>query len=119
MTMQYKQAAKATFAWPVKVPVATDGGQFEERTINALFRRLPTTEVEQIQKQFEQDGDQLSMLRQLVAGWVDQDVILDANDQPAAFCAEAFEYILTVPGVAVALMSEYSAAFNGGLRRKT
>ena len=115
---QFKLAAKATYTWPVTVALATDDGKFKDHKVLVLFARKTRSEVTVLQEKFEKDGDEAAMLRALVVGWVSQEIVLDANDQPAAYSPEALEYMLDTPGAGVALMNAYNESFNGGLRRK-
>lgn len=103
-----------TFSWPVTVLVPLDGGRQGKETFDAEFKR-PTQS--RIREQVEQItagalGDE-DLARQIVVGWSG----VQDGEAERPFSIAALEQLLDVPGVAKALVSAYSDALRGILRK--
>lgn len=115
---QYKLSVSNVFLWPVKVTMLDEDGVQQERTIEALFKRKPMSEVGELQQKLEADQDGLAFIREILAGWKSQDLLLLEDGTPAPFNDDTLAAMVDVAGVATEFVWSYGDAVRGALRRK-
>jgi hypothetical protein len=75
--MAFVRKKVKTFKWPVKVEEPADGGVFETSTFDAVFKRVPTSELK--------EKGEFELLSQVVYGW---EGIEDEDGKPVKFSQE-------------------------------
>lgn len=113
--MSIKITQSDTFRWPVKVNIPKDGGGYEVGTFDAVFKRLPRSEVEEIGTRVatgEITG--LDAVRQILIGW--SGVLGDNEEIP--FSEANREKFLEIPGVGLAIFRVFTNANNGAAQEK-
>ena len=78
----FKIGSKDQYSWPVKVELAADGGKTEKQTFDAVFKRLPQSEVESLGDKLRNDEiKEAALIEEILVGWKGvQDS--DGNDLP-------------------------------------
>ena len=72
----------------------------KSRGVNKLF--TPTLMIRRLEMNEPEDAPEKSVkefMHANIIGWSDQRLVLDSNDQPAEFSAEALKLFLSAPGV--------------------
>lgn len=102
--MEYKLAISDTVEFKVAF-TANDKGTQRPFSFNVSAARLTVTEYEQHRNADDNTVGQL--LRTRLSGWSGQALVLDSAGQPAAYCVEALDVMIEVPGAARALYLGY------------
>lgn len=113
MALKLKQSD--TFCWPVTVSIPKDGGGFERGTFDAVFKRLPRSQSEDVATRVmsgELSG--IDAVRQILAGW--KGVISDGEEVP--YSESNRELLLEIPGVALAIFRVFTEANSGAAQAK-
>jgi len=106
--MAFVLSKSATYTWPVRLTLATDGGKRIVETFDAEFRRLPQSRINEIVRlarasergRFEDDAEALEdqdVAREILAGW---DGVQDDAGKPVPFSESALAQLLEIPTVA-------------------
>lgn len=110
----FKLAQSATFFWPVKVNLPTDGGKIDVQTFDAEFRRVPQTRLQEMQDQVEKgELRDKEVVAEVLAGW--RGVTDESGDVP--FTPGTLDRLLDVPTVAASIVFAFADA-HAGLKRK-
>lgn len=111
----FKLDQSRTYFWPVEVKIPTDGGTFVTETFDAEFKRIKHAELVDLQAQVLDgkitDG---GMVRTIMAGW--RGVTNQGVDVP--FGPTSLDQLLTIPGVAGAIVLAFVDSCSGGQKRK-
>lgn len=109
----FKITQTPTYFWPVKVKLPTDGGQFEEQTFDAKFKRLPQSEVDTMRADvLDGKASDIPLARKLLVGW--KGVMSGEDDVP--FSETARDQVLDIPGVATAVVVAFVESLSGARR---
>ena len=104
-----------TYFWPVEVKIPTDGGQYTTETFDAQFKRLKHAELERLQAQvLASEITDGGMVRAVMTGW--RGVTNDGVDVP--FSMTTLDQLLSIPGVAGAIVMAFVDSCSGGQKRK-
>jgi len=106
-----------TYSWPVVIRLPADGGKREKASFDAVFRRLPQSRINEIQKLVQaqlkaaQDGETLEngvtdqgIADEILAGWSG---VVDGDGDPVPFTEATKAQLLDVPLLASALIEIY------------
>lgn len=107
--MAFKLVVSDTMTVPVKGSLASEKGR-TPFAFKLTMKRLPREEYAKV---FAPDADMTvrQLLEQVTTGWAEQRLVLDDNDAPAAFSAEAFAFLLEVVGMEQAVFKAYVEAY--------
>jgi hypothetical protein len=109
----FKIAQSPTYYWPVKVRVPADGGQWEEHTFDAKFKRLPQSEVDAMRADvLTGNASDVPLARKLLVGWKGVTI----GDDEAPFSETTRDQLLEVPGVATAVVVAFVESLSGARR---
>ena len=107
----FKLKQSSTFTWPVRIKVPTNGGNYDEQTFDAEFRRLPRPDLEAM---FARAATDEEVARAAVVGWAG---VVDETGAPVPFSEAAFTAALAVPGVATTIARTFLEALLGVARK--
>lgn len=110
----FKITQKPTYFWPVKVRLPADGGQFDEQTFDAQFRRLPQAEIDAMRADvLAGNASDIPLARRLLVGWKG---VQDADGQDVPFSETLRDQVLDIPGVATAVVVSFVDSLSGARR---
>lgn len=109
--MAFRINRKGTFVMPVEITTPVDDKTVSEK-IRLRVKRLNREELNALQKQ----GD-VVVLREVLVGWIDEDMIDDASGTPMPFDEAAREAFLADPAAVRASALQYAKDIHG-LREK-
>lgn len=113
--MAFKINQPDTFRWPVRVALPKDGGGFETGTFDAIFKRLPRSEAEDMgNRVISGELSGVDAVRSILVGWQG---VTDGPDE-VAYSEANRERLLEVTGVAVAVFRAYTDANSGAAQAK-
>jgi hypothetical protein len=111
-----------SYLWPVEIPIAIDGGEFDTLSFKARYRRFSQKETEAILRQSTEgarsvmtgevpkdDDSDVGIARRIMIEW--QDMPGDSGTVP--FSIEAFEQLLSIQGAARAINLAWIDSING------
>ena len=95
----FKLQTTASYWWPVPIPVAVDGGTFEEHVLSLKFKRMTAPEHEALFEETHAKGlGDIEVSQRLLLDWRD---VVDEDDKPVPYTAEAFAKLCSrFPGAA-------------------
>lgn len=109
--MAFKLSKTDSYSWPVTCELPIDGGEYEKHTFDVTFKRKTQTRITDISKQMDDDNvTTADVARELVIGWAG---ITDDAGKDIAFSQAAFDQLLDVPTVAVAIVSAFFRSVMG------
>jgi hypothetical protein len=88
-----------TYSWPVKIQLPKDGGEFEEQSFEAVFKRIKQSEINDLLA--GEGATDRKFCEAVMAGW---NGILDESHNAIAFTSESLGEFLDVPGVTKAIV---------------
>jgi hypothetical protein len=110
----FKIVKADTYTWPVSVKLPTDGGKFETSTFDVRFKRLSKLDVDALRnKLFADAGDAAEAAREVVVGWSG----VENDDGPIPFSDTALADVLSIQGVAAAIISALFESVTGAQRK--
>jgi hypothetical protein len=122
--MAFVLSKSATYLWPVRISLATDGGKQTIETFDAEFRRLPQSRINEIVRQAKaaergrlDDEEQLEdadVVREIVAGWSD---VKDADGEQIPFSSAKLTELLEIPTVAGQIVKAWFESLKEGKRK--
>lgn len=113
MALKLKQSD--TFSWPVKVSIPKDGGGYETGTFDAVFKRLPRSQSEDMAtKVMSGELSGIDAVRQILVGWTG----VESDGEPVPYSETNREALLEIPGVAIAVFRVFSEANSGAAQAK-
>lgn len=121
--MKYRLKIADQIEFPVALKVR-NGGVVEEHKFHLTADRIDTEQAAALFKPDTARGDQTlrEFLQEKLTGWRGQKLVVDDKDQPAPFDAEALDNLLSLPGVAAVVYTDYlreiSASSGAEGRRK-
>ena len=98
-----------TYLWPVSFDVPTDGGKFEKKSFDVLFKRIPQSKVKSLLSEDSPATDN-DFCKEVMAGWKG---IKDENEQVIEFSADSLAEILEEPGLARAIVIAFMESLAG------
>lgn len=108
----YKIGLSDTYAWPVNVKHAKDGGGFEVRTFDAIFKRLNQPQLEAQDEEARQGKlRDVAFCKRNVVGWKG---IQDESGQELPFSESNLEEFLKNEGVASAIVGAFYDSVRDG-----
>ncbi len=100
----YKLAVADVVKVPVKFNLNT-GNKISAFAFSLACTRLDQKSLKQI---VDDDNETISeVVKRIATGWQGQTLVLDADDKPAEFSADALDAMLSVPGVAPVAWTAY------------
>lgn len=122
--MAFVLAKSATYTWPVRISLATDGGKQTVETFDAEFRRLPQSRINEIVRQARaaergrgDDDEQIEdqdAAREIIASW--KGVTDDAGAE-IPFSEAALGQLLEIPTVAGQIVKAWFESLKEGKRK--
>ncbi len=122
--MAFVLSKSATYTWPVRISLATDGGKKTVETLDVEFRRLPQSRINEIVKQARDADrgrgdadDQLvdqDAAREIMAGW---DGVTDDAGKAIPFSEAALGQLLEIPTVAGQIVTAWFESLKEGKRK--
>lgn len=109
--MAFVLSKAKSYSWPVSFDLPVDGGQHEEQTFDVQFKRMPQSWIADISQKMDADEvKSWDVAREIVIGWsgITGD---DGKDIP--FSQKAFDQLLDVPTVAVAIVTAFFRSITG------
>jgi hypothetical protein len=103
--MAYVRKKPTSFKWPVIVKDPVDGGDFEESTFTATFKRMGRAEFSGLA-----DKGDAALIEKLLLGWSD---INDEDGKPVPFTKENLKAQCDDGYWMRAVISAYSSTFDG------
>ena len=104
---------KESFIWPVKIKSPADGGKYDEQTLNLEFKKLKSSEMENLLKGNIEGGDK-GFCRMIVLGWKD---VKDSEGKDVPFSSDGLEGLLEEYGCGKAIASAYFEALAGAVEK--
>ncbi len=105
--MAFKTAQKPTFSAKVEVNIPNDKGGFDKSTFIAKFKRLPTTELQELREKTMLNVD---FVRQVLVGWEMKD---EDTKEDVPFSAEALDAVLEIAPTPHATVLAFWESVNG------
>lgn len=99
----------ASYKWPVKVEVPTDGGKFETQTFDAVFKKMSRSAFGDLLEKGED-----ALLEQILEGW---EGINDENGKEVPFTQKNKKELCDDPYVVRALIGAYADSVTGVLAK--
>jgi hypothetical protein len=121
--MAFVLSKSATYTWPVRISLATDGGKQTVETFDAEFRRLPQSRINEIVRQAraaERARDEYEPLedqdaaREILAGW---DGVTGDDGKAIPFSEAALSQLLEIPTVAGQIVKAWFESLKEGKRK--
>jgi hypothetical protein len=122
--MAFVLSKSATYTWPVRISLATDGGKQTVETFDAEFRRLPQSRINEIVRQARaaergrgDDEDQIEdqdAAREIIAGW---DGVTADDGKEIPFSEAALAQLLEIPTVAGQIVKAWFESLKEGKRK--
>jgi len=120
--MAFVLSKSATYTWPVRITLATDGGKQTVETFDAEFRRLPQSRINEIVRQARaaergRDEDQIEdqdAAREILAGW---DGVTGDDGKAIPFSEAALAQLLEIPTVAGQIVKAWFESLKDGKRK--
>ena len=122
--MAFVLSKSATYVWPVRISLATDGGKTTVETLDVEFRRLPQSRINEIVRQARaaergrgDDEDQIEdqdAAREIIAGW---DGVTADDGKEIPFSEAALAQLLEIPTVAGQIVKAWFESLKEGKRK--
>jgi len=121
--MAFVLSKSATYIWPVRISLATDGGKKTVETLDVEFRRLPQSRITELVQQAraaergrDDDAalDDREAAREIIAGW---DGVVDDSGKPIPFSEAALGQLLEIPTVAGQIVQAWFESLKEGKRK--
>jgi hypothetical protein len=122
--MAFVLSKSATYTWPVRISLATDGGSKTVETLDVEFRRLSQSRINEIVREARaaergrgDDDEQLEdqdAAREIIAGWAG---VTDDAGKPVAFSEAALGQLLEIPTVAGQIVKAWFESLKEGKRK--
>jgi hypothetical protein len=122
--MAFVLSKSATYTWPVRISLATDGGKTTIETFDVEFRRLPQSRINEIVRQAraaerarDVDEDQIEdqdAAREIMAGWAG---VTDDAGKEIPFSESALAQLLEIPTVAGQIVKAWFESLKEGKRK--
>src|SRR5687768_16432291 len=94
-----------TYTWPVRVQVPKDGGNYDEQTFEAQFKRLSQSRIKEIREQILAESiTDHHLASEVLLGWRD---VKDAKGADVPFSVTTRDELLDVPLVAAAIVTGF------------
>jgi hypothetical protein len=122
--MAFVLSKSATYTWPVRITLATDGGKQTVETLDAEFRRLPQSRINEIVRQARaaergrsQDGELIEdqdAAKEIIVGWSG---VTDDAGKEIPFSETALAQLLEIPTVAGQIVKAWFESLKDGKRK--
>lgn len=92
----------------VQVPVkfeTNNNGKGKSFNFNLTCNRLSQQEISEIIK--DDDALVVDVLKDIVIGWQNQNLVVDEDNKPCAFSVESFEMMLSLKGIGIVAWQSY------------
>ena len=103
--MAFVRKKVKTFKWPVTVEEPADGGVFDESTFDAVFKRVPRSEFQELADKGDHD-----LLKAVMTGW---EGIEDEDGKPLPFSQVAMKEFADDPYWIRGVLKAYTETFEG------
>lgn len=106
--MKFRLNIADDIEFPVTIKVR-NGGSVEDHKFHLTAARIDSDAAADLFSNDTEAGAQplRDFLASKVKGWRGQKLVIGEDDKPAAFDAEAFGALLTIPGAAVVIYTDY------------
>jgi hypothetical protein len=122
--MAFVLSKSATYTWPVRITLATDGGKQTVETLDAEFRRLPQSRINEIVRQARaaergrsEDGELIEdqdAAKEIIVGWSG---VTDDAGKEIPFSETALAQLLEIPTVAGQIVKAWFESLKDGKRK--
>jgi hypothetical protein len=122
--MAFVLSKSATYTWPVRISLATDGGKTTVETFDAEFKRLPQSRInellQEIRAQERGRGDQddliqdTDVVKELLVGWAG---VSDDAGKDVPFSVASLEQLIDIPTVASQIVKAWFESLKEGKRK--
>ena len=121
--MAFVLSKSATYTWPVRISLATDGGKTTIETFDAEFRRLPQSRINEIVREAnaaergrgdDEPLEDQDAAREIMAGWTG---VTDDGGKDVPFSELALAQLLEIPTVAGQIVKAWFESLKGGKRK--
>jgi hypothetical protein len=122
--MAFVLSKSATYTWPVRISLATDGGKKTVETLDVEFRRLPQSRITELVRQAraaernrgddDEQVDDREAAREIIAGW---DGVTDDAGKAIPFSEAALGQLLEIPTVAGQIVQAWFESLKEGKRK--
>ena len=122
--MAFVLSKSATYTWPVRTSLATDGGKTTVETFDAEFKRLPQSRInellQEIRAQERGRGDQddliqdTDVVKELLVGWAG---VSDDAGKDVPFSVASLEQLIDIPTVASQIVKAWFESLKEGKRK--
>jgi hypothetical protein len=100
-----------SYLWPVKIELPKDGGSYHKHTFQALFKRIPQSELKKlIEGEVEKAPTDNEFCKAVMIGWKD---IKDEESNDVEYSEENLEKLLEIPMVAKTIVTTYLDSIAG------
>lgn len=103
--MAFVRKKVKTFKWPVKVEEPADGGDFENSTFDAVFKRVARSEFQKLA-----DKGDLDLLKSVLIGW---EGIEKEDGKPLPFSQAAMKEFIDDPYWVRGVLNAYMETLEG------
>ena len=104
-TKRYKVVVSDNVIVPVEGKYAEGDGSTRSFKFSLVCKRLDASTLKQELEDKEESAS--VMMKKLIAGWRDQRLVLEQDDTPAEFCAEALDQLFDIAGMAMSCLNAY------------
>ena len=122
--MAFKLTQTATYTWPMKIVLPTDGGRRETHSFDAVLRRLPQSRINEIIKlakamdRNRSDNDEelsdQDAAREIIADWSG---VVDDDGESIPFSEASLTALLEIPTVAGQIIKGWFESLDGSKRK--
>jgi hypothetical protein len=104
MAKKFKIAVSNTVAVSVKATIADEGGKPVTHKFKLICERRG---AEEMKDQLEGNFNVKAFMKEVTTGWEDQRLVLDEDNKPAEFEADALDALLDISGLAMVCFVAY------------
>ena len=106
--------ASDSYSWPVEIVLPADGGKLNKQTFTAVFARLGTTRLSELNDQLTAGQiTTLDIVKEVLVGWKD---VSDSNGNDIPFSTGFRDKILEIANVAPQILAVYMDSVRGKIK---
>jgi hypothetical protein len=114
--MAFKIDLSPTFRAEVSIDIPGEDGGIVTRKFTGVFARMSLSQLTALKD--KSDMTDRDFAQSLLQGWDGMTLVTDEAGQPAAYCPEALECLLDIPGATNGIISSFYFA-QAGLKKKS